>query len=741
MEPGRRHSHVRGSLAAVAVAMIVLRAGTAAAASEAGAQPLQLDISIGGDKVGLVGLFLLLADGRIAAHRSDLAEARIKVPGSGPPDELIVLSELLGDRFKYDAPTQSIAFDLDNSQRIARTFDAMGAAAPRAPVSTAWGSVLNYTFFGSETSGLDPRQAAFSGASANLDARVFSPYGTLSQTGILGTTTTRDMTALRLETTFSYSNPDSLVTYRAGDAITGGLNWTRPVRFGGIQVQRNFTLRSDLVTAPLPSFSGSAAVPSTLDIYLNNSKAYTQEVPTGPFQVNNLPLISGGDARLVLHDATGREVETTLPFYTSPQLLREGMSYFSMETGFPRLGYGIDSDDYVGREMASLSARYGLYDGLTLEGHAEGVVGLYNAGAGLLVRTGNFGMLSVAASGSTYQGQDGLQTYVAFETKFWGVSFNASSTRTYMSYNDIASVTAPVTDALTAVTLPAAVSAAPAKAIDRASVGWTLPDLSNLSWSYIHLQPASGATSNLVSVSWSRAFYAQSQLFVTAFTDLSDRSNYGIYAGISIPLGANSSASIGATRQRHQPDHRCQPPAGLGGRQLRLARARQRGRGAGPLGLRLLSRAAGRHPGRCRADAGQCGARHGPDRWRDRRHRRRHLLLQSHRRCIRGGRYRHARHSGVSRESRGRRDQQPGAAPGPQPARLRQQQDLDRPQGLAGQRRRRRRRGGGGAHRPQRRAGEVRHPCRRAGSGRGAGRRERQAAAGRLARPARGRDR
>jgi outer membrane usher protein len=306
-------------------------------------------------------------------------------------------------------------------------------------------------------------------------------------------------------------------------------------------------LRSDLVTAPLPSFSGSAAVPSSLDIYLNNSKAYSQEVPTGPFQVNNLPLISGGEARLVLRDATGREVETTLPFYTSPQLLREGMSYFSMETGFPRLGYGIDSDDYVGREMASMSARYGLYDGLTLEGHAESVAGLYNAGAGLLARTGSFGMLSMAASGSTYQGQDGLQTYVAFETKLWGVSFNASSTRTYMSYNDIASVTAPVIDALASVTLPAAISAAPAKAIDRASVGWTLPDLSNLSWSYVHLQPASGATSNLVSVSWSRAFYAQSQLFVTAFTDLSDRSNFGIYAGISIPIGGSSSASVGAT--------------------------------------------------------------------------------------------------------------------------------------------------------------------------------------------------
>jgi outer membrane usher protein FimD/PapC len=28
--------------------------------------------------------------------------------------------------------------------------------------------------------------------------------------------------------------------------------WTRPVRLGGIQVQRDFSIRPDLVTLPLP---------------------------------------------------------------------------------------------------------------------------------------------------------------------------------------------------------------------------------------------------------------------------------------------------------------------------------------------------------------------------------------------------------------------------------------------------------------------------------------------------------
>ena len=379
--------------------MFALRAAAGSIATE-GARPLQLEILINGDKTGLLGTFLQFPDGNIAARRSELVDAGVKVPGSGQPDDVVVLNDVLGDKFKYDEPTQSISFDLDDNQRVARAFDAMGSGAPRIPVSTSWGSVLNYTLFGSETSGLSSRQATFSGGSASLDARMFSPYGTLTQTGILGTTTTRDMTMLRLETSFSYSDPESLITYRGGDSISGGLGWTRSIRFGGIQAQRNFSMRSDLVTAPLPSFSGSAAVPSTLDVYLNNSKTYTQEVPPGPFQVNNLPLISGGEARLVLRDAAGREVETTLPFYTSPQLLREGLTYFSVETGFPRLRYGTESNNYVAKEFASMSVRHGLYDWLTLEGHAEEVAGLYNGGAGLLARTGDFGVLSAAASGS-----------------------------------------------------------------------------------------------------------------------------------------------------------------------------------------------------------------------------------------------------------------------------------------------------------------------------------------------------
>jgi outer membrane usher protein len=66
----------------------------------------------------------------------------------------------------------------------------------------------------------------------------------------------------------------------------------------------------------------------------------------------------------------------------------------------------------------------------------------------------------------------------------------------------------------------------------------------------VHLVPASGAASNLLSAAWSRAAFAQSQVFVTAFADVTNRQNYGVFAGISIPLGESASMSTGATSSK-----------------------------------------------------------------------------------------------------------------------------------------------------------------------------------------------
>ncbi|KYB45530.1 hypothetical protein AB664_06960 [Brucella anthropi] len=59
---------------------------------------------------------------------------------------------------------------------------------------------------------------------------------------------------------------------------------------------------------PLPELSGSAAVPSTVDVYVDNAQRASRSVPSGPFSITNLPIVTGsGMARLVVRDALGRE--------------------------------------------------------------------------------------------------------------------------------------------------------------------------------------------------------------------------------------------------------------------------------------------------------------------------------------------------------------------------------------------------------------------------------------------------
>jgi outer membrane usher protein len=314
------------------------------------------------------------------------------------------------------------------------------------------------------------------------------------------------------------------------------------------------------VTLPLPSATGTAAVPSTADIYINNIKTYSQDIGTGPYLLTNLPALTGsGTARVVLRDASGHTTEANLPFFVSSSLLATGVFDYSLEAGLPRLSYGTTSDRYVTKPVASASVRYGAFDWLTLAAHAEGGAGLLNGSAGLMARTGSFGVASLAVAASHYGSGTGFQSYLSYETKILGINISASSQMTFGSYDDLASVTSRLPqntstdpfDVRSFLDISASVvnsgqlytSARPPKAFNRISAGVPLPfSKANLSASFIQSTDASGVRSDIGSATLSFGFL-DTAVFATAFTTLSGKKNTGFLVGLSMPFGNSVTTS------------------------------------------------------------------------------------------------------------------------------------------------------------------------------------------------------
>jgi outer membrane usher protein len=332
----------------------------------------------------------------------------------------------------------------------------------------------------------------------------------------------------------------SLRTYRVGDFISGGLSWTRPIRLGGIQMSRNFCLRPGLVTAPIPAFSGTAAVPSTVDIYANGSRVYSGEIPAGPFSVANLPIVSGaGTADIVLTDALGRTTQTAQPYFTSQSLLARGMLDYSFEAGFPRRSYGVDSFDYAPTPAASGTVRYGVSDRLTVEGHGEGSARVLNAGAGVLTPVAGRGLLSAAATGSLAE-HAGFQVSADLMMRFGTLTAEASSLRTFGDYADVASTSAAATGL---------VSTGAPSAVDRFSM--TMPvgaAQAPLTVSYTHVVDGNDRERSLLGLSYTRHLNS-ADVYLTGYQSFDGSGDAGVVLGLTRRFGDISASAGGSLDQ------------------------------------------------------------------------------------------------------------------------------------------------------------------------------------------------
>ncbi|KVG62026.1 fimbrial protein [Burkholderia pseudomultivorans] len=517
---------VAGSLLALGAA----RADEPAALVMAeGKHDVILGVSVNGDDTALLAHFVE-RDGHLSASGADLRAIGFATDRLGIADAATVdLDSIAGLSYRYDAARQVVDLRMPDSLRRPYALDSRALPATQAATASR-GLVINYEAY-AQTLG----EQQFS---LYTDLRYFDPHGVFNNTG-----TAYFYNGLRrytrFDTSWSRSDPARPSTTQIGDAVSGSLAWTRSVRLGGFQWRSNFALRPDLVTFPIPSLSGSAAVPTAVDLYINNVRQYSGSVPSGPFIIRDVPGITGaGQATVITRDALGRTVATSVPLYVDTRMLAAGLSSYSFEAGFLRRNYGLQSFDYDARPAVSGSMRRGLSDVLTVEGHAEATGGVLNAGGGALMRLGHAGVLSGAVAGSAgrYPGTQVSVGYQLIEPRF---SINAQTTRAFGRYGDLAS--------RDGTPVPSAT--------DQATFALPFLHRQTLSLSYIGFRLPQGPSARIGTVSYTLGLGDLVSLSVSAYRDFAQHGANGAFVSLNIGLGRNTSINATVGRQNGQSNY------------------------------------------------------------------------------------------------------------------------------------------------------------------------------------------
>ncbi|WP_213940323.1 fimbria/pilus outer membrane usher protein [Pseudomonas sp. dw_612] len=470
--------------------------------------------------------------GRFFLPATALRDSGMKLPQDISAE--VALDSLPGLHSEYDSAGQRLLLNVPPDW-LPEQFVGNRQAYPRTPALSSFGALLNYDLYLNDTDDAGTYLAAWN------EVRLFDSWGTLSNTGQYRRTLSGDAVNtlnngyLRYDTTWRYSDDERLLTYEAGDLVSGALPWSSSVRLGGVQLSRDFGVRPDLVTYPLPQFAGEAAVPSSVDLFINGYKSSSADLQPGPYTLTNIPFINGaGEAVVVTTDALGRQVSTTVPFYVTSSLLQKGLSDFSVAAGTLRRDYGLKDFSY-GPGVTSGSLRYGVSDNFTLESHAEASDALTLGGVGGNLRLGNFGVLNTALSQSQFEGESGQQLSLGYQYSSQRYSFSYQRLQRRDQYADLTVIDSPYT------TL--------SKRSEQATLSLNLDTWGSLGVGYFDVQAADDSRTRLLNLTWSKPLWRNTSFYLSGNREIGD-SNWAVQAQLVIPFDLHGSLAISSERSK-----------------------------------------------------------------------------------------------------------------------------------------------------------------------------------------------
>ncbi|WGI22686.1 fimbria/pilus outer membrane usher protein [Amylibacter sp. IMCC11727] len=410
-------------------------------AAPAATTPLFLEVFINGESTQLIAEFTHHTNNRFSSTRSELTEVGIRPPFGIGGD--VYLDTISGLEYVYDSTGQRLYITVPNRSRLPKVLSGSRRASHVAP-ERSFGAVVNYalaTEFGPDSTTQD---FDFTGLTGSVDGWIYAPFGTLSNTGFFraDATNVAKVNYVRQETRLEFNNTKHAVSLSFGDFQSSTVAWSRPIRMGGVQFRKDFSLRSDIVTEQLFTFEGAAAVPSTVDVFIENNRTFSGQVGSGPFLLDDVPVFSGaGDAVVVIRDADGNERTEEVSFFASRNLLKKGRFDFSFEAGKAREAFGTQSNEYGDDTVYSASLKYGATERVTLEAHLEGKNDLSMGGIGFTTVPFRRAEVTLSAGASKYQGNTAAFFHGEFRTKIKNVDVQFSTLRAEEGFADLAFAT------------------------------------------------------------------------------------------------------------------------------------------------------------------------------------------------------------------------------------------------------------------------------------------------------------
>lgn len=521
------------SSSASLLALLLLAAPSAAAAAKQASgsdaagnvHEALLSVSVNGSPAGEPVVVLRSPSGDFYASAEQLSSWRLKTDNrpafARGGTRFYLLNGIAGLDLDMVEATQTL--DLSAEPRL---FASTRLAYPKLDLGDevvgGTGAFLNYDASAQAADGIVTGGAV-------LEAGVFIGKG-VGLAGFVGRWDGDGAELVRLDTNWTIDDPAGMRSLRFGDGISRGGVGGVPLRFGGIQLARNFAVQPGFITIPLPSLRGSAALASIVDVYVDGALRDQRDIPPGPFEIIDVPVVTGrGDVQLIVRDLLGREMLYNQSYYSGPKLLRKGLHDYSIEAGFLRRSFGTTSNGY-GPLMLSGTSRYGLSNSLTGEAHFEGSRHVQTAGLGANFVVGDLAQIGASVAGSRSKlGQGGLAA-LTLERRTRGLSFGLKAEVTTTDY----------------MALGWSAERRPPRSTLQAFAGIPI-GFGSVGMAYVRRDGRSEPDAEFVSANSSFRLGGLGTLHIAARKSLTGEGESAAELFLSLPLGNRGSASAGAS--------------------------------------------------------------------------------------------------------------------------------------------------------------------------------------------------